>query len=121
VGIGGEVLSSEPIERTAMPETYMGSQVLAEIFFERRRQLDRYGYDAVNDANDAHVNGQMAMAACYMAYPIKREDLFPYGWDINEHSYRRGKKTRERLVVAAAFIVAEIERLDRMEGGGDAD
>jgi hypothetical protein len=98
--------------------------VLREVAMERERQRKEYGYDDGHD--DSQVNQEMAKAACYMAWPSDRlyqypgqevthpvEDLFPNEWELELHSYREGRSYRERLIIAAAFIVAEIERLDR--------
>jgi hypothetical protein len=101
--------------------------VLREIDIERKRQIEKFGYDASED--DGQIHGELAEAACYMAWPSEElpiyddiEDkhydvyhLFPTGWDIDTHTYRQGKTPRECLLVAAALIVAEIERLDRKE------
>jgi len=92
--------------------------VLEEIARERTRQVVVKGYTASHD--DEHVFGELAnTAACYAAAPdlgtvwyrnivLKTyHQVWPFGGD--------GPKPRPRrraLVIAAALLVAEIERLD---------
>lgn len=99
-----------------LPLTAAASDVLAE----RRRQLEDEGYDHAHD--DAHVNDEIAAAACFYAMPPAARDwdatstgygetladaIVPDGWVLSEGGRRRD------LVKAGALILAEIERLDR--------
>lgn len=100
---------------------------------ERRRQIEQEGWTPKHD--DSHSRGEMAMAAACYAAPIpiraemevscgcrglsecthvfgKSEWLDPWPWD--KEWDKRGKHDRLRqLVIAAALLVAEIERLQR--------
>jgi hypothetical protein len=89
-------------------------RVIREITMERKRQVEKLSYLPEDDDNQSR--GELAQAACYMAFPGDPSGLglFPRDWSLETHSYRRGKTTRERLVVAAALLVAEIERIDRL-------
>jgi hypothetical protein len=96
---------------------------LAKIAEARGRQISHYGYTREADAKQA--DGELAQAACYMAWPEPEWDgrdqfnlrlLWPVTWDLGEHSYREGKTAEERLVVAGAFILAELERLEAARG-----
>ena len=103
---------------THVPETFM---VLAEVAEERRRQIEK-GYDA--DHDDQRTGDELALAgACYAS----REPLFqvsfvremgshPFklAWPFTEQEDNRETYSyRRRLVIAAAFLVAEAERVDR--------
>ena len=114
-------------------------QAWADVLDERVRHAREAGW--TNDHDDGHRNGQLAMAAaCYAApEPIytKRgatqephyrsrlailgfieepayDDPFPWA---DEYDKRGRHDRRRRLVIAGALILAEIERLDRLEGG----
>ena len=89
--------------------------VLDDIIAERNRQIE-LGYDAEHD--DEHTNNQLARAAASYAvggglFKIQLNvplQVWPYQW-----YYEDEKTEREKLVIAAALLVAEIERLDRFE------
>ena len=97
--------------------------VLDEIAAERQRQLTLEGWTAEYD--DGHVNGELAMAAACFAvdeHLFRAEErpstsyapltayipLWP--WD---DAWWKPRDRRQNLVLAAALIVAEIERMDR--------
>lgn len=94
--------------------------VIDEIYEERVRQVHGEGWSPAHD--DGHDKGELAMAAaCYAAsetlyveqsYHDRTvfRDLWP--WSV-EWDKRRKHTRRRRMVIAAALIVAEIERLDR--------
>lgn len=94
---------------------------IADVIKERNRQINVERYDAAHD--DEHTDGSLALAA--VAYTIAP----PTGADItfHERTGARGediwpwsqaafkpRSTRENLVRAAALLVAEIERIDRL-------
>lgn len=81
---------------------------------EQHQQVE-LGYDPGHDANGFHTDGQLAMAGCYMAWPAPDPHLFPHDWDPEEHSFRHGKTRQEMLVVAAALLWAEFDRLNARE------
>jgi hypothetical protein len=102
--------------------------VLDEIEAERKRQISKEGWSIEHD--DDHGDGSLAdAAACYAATtrPFKAEefagvgyrpyttysDLWPKSWA--DHYFKPRKSRRRRLIIAAALLVAEIERLDRAE------
>jgi len=106
--------------------------VIDEIAAERKRQIEKEGYDFAHD--DEHSEGEIALAACCYAAPAPiftkddRANAFilsdPWPWDIrfDKRPYdgnvvrQPGKAQRRNLLVkAAALIVAEIERLDRAD------
>jgi hypothetical protein len=103
-------------------------ETLREVAMARAKQQTKHGH--INDHGVHYDAGQMAMCAAYMAYPadsIKDGDeddegdfigfeatvgiLFPKDWNIDRHAYRN-QPYRDRLIEAAALLVAEVERID---------
>jgi hypothetical protein len=99
---------------------------LDDIAKERQRQISKEGWTLAHD--DEHDRGELAdAAACYAATTraFKAEefagvgykpytsysDLWPQSW--SDHWFKPKKSRRRKLIIAAALIVAEIERLDR--------
>lgn len=75
---------------------------------ERARQIAEKGYTPAHD--DEHDHGEIAQAASEFAAPYSL-GLAPDSW-----AYHREKNTRlEQLTIAGALIVAEMERLMRLE------
>ena len=103
------------------------------IFDERKRQVDKEGYDRHHD--DEHVDGELAMAAvCYAApervYRMVNNERFktfidPFPWDeefdkrvyrgalVNNKDAELLKRIR-MLEKAGALVAAEIDRLLRV-------
>lgn len=86
--------------------------VIEEIAAERRRQIEAEGWTPEHD--DSHVMGELAMAAACYAAPtmFARADGLPELWPWSREWWKP-KDRRRNLVIAAALIAAEIERLDR--------
>lgn len=96
---------------------------LADIAAERQRQIEEEGYHLVHD--DGHVGGELAQAAACFALPPSwtthggdeiRRDFWP--WNPTPSLLRHPSdptRRRDELVRAGALIVAELERLDRLE------
>lgn len=112
----------------------IATPVLLEIGKERSRQVNSEGWSSEHD--DEHEDGSLAdAAACYAATTraFKAEefagvgykpytaysDLWPGSWA--DHWFKPKKSRRRKLVIAAALIVAEIERLDRAESQATAE
>ena len=107
------------------PEMHEGWTLNAaadDVMKERLRQIDAEGYDPAHD--DEHVNDEIAALACFYAMPDGARDwdatstgygdtlghaIIPENWSV-----KTGDRRRE-LVKAGALILAEIERLDRMQ------
>lgn len=113
------------------------------IAVERQRQIEQEGWTPEHDDN--HQAGELAQAACYYAYPFHHKNqgfkgglsgieaitvhldmlamLWPKGW--NAHWRKRREDLRPRthretirdLAKAGALIAAEIDRIQRQEGG----
>lgn len=85
------------------------ARVLEDIAAERQRQLEQY--DRAHD--DGHPGGELANAAALLAstVPVPSHAAEPiWAWDLRQ---KLAADRRRQLVVAAALLVAEIERLDR--------
>lgn len=91
------------------------TDILTEIADERGRQIAK-GYDPLHD--DAHTDDALADAAAYLAHSEEwrpYDDGGPTFPDWAEHIAAKWNHDRRRqLVIAAALLVAEIERLDRI-------
>lgn len=95
--------------------------VASEVLNERLRQIDSEDFSHAHD--DTHVGGELGMAAiCYMLHSqnLPRENLRHCAlellvnlWPWPEHWWKPRDRRRD-LVKAAALILAEIERLDRV-------
>lgn len=98
------------------------TQAAQDVLAERRRQVEVEGWTPEHD--DKHTNDELAALACFYAMPSgAREWSGPDGYgDTLGESIRpagwwqttTGDRRRE-TVKAGALILAEIERLDRVE------
>ncbi|TIL54350.1 hypothetical protein [Mesorhizobium sp.] len=102
---------------------------IADIAAERQRQINVEGWTPEHD--DKHDNAEMAWAAAAYSIGLPRlsgsvqfgkrflpwlERLWP--WDL---AWWKPSDRRRNLVKAGALIVAEIERLDRLQEQGGPD
>ncbi len=94
-----------------------GSQALADVAAERRRQMEVEGWTPEHD--DSHGGDLLTAAVCY-AQRRMDEDRFgvfssyaPAAWPWDA-SWWKPKDRRRDLIRAAALLVAELERLDRL-------
>lgn len=85
-----------------------------DITKERERQINEEGWTFAHD--DKWDAGQLALAAaCYAAPNVGPVNAWPFSSE-----WWKPKDRRSNLVRAAALLVAEIDRLDRIKKGGDA-
>ena len=101
-----------------------------DVVSERRRQRDGEGWTEEHD--DTHGQGELAQAAAAYALVGSLSDewrtrLFPSSWGTViwamwpsgwARTYFKPKDRRRDLVRAAALILADIERIDRIRVGG---
>lgn len=104
-----------------------------DVIAERTRQIEREGFDSVHD--DYHSGGELALAACCYAFaaqmpPITREVIKPAeggvansvtlseNWPFGD-DWWKPTTPRHDLVKAAALIIAEIERIDRLAASAE--
>jgi hypothetical protein len=104
----------------------MPNKVIDEIRVERKRQIDKEGWGDQHD--DRHRHSELLWAAVAYASPeiiYRRDDnryagsisfcdAWPLRW-ARKWDKRKKHGHRRRLVIAAALLVAEIERLDRID------
>lgn len=84
-------------------------RALADVIVEREKQRIQWG----NEHDDEHDDGSLAGVASFLAWPTDGEqsfDMEPPEWAAPLASKHA---RRQRLVIAAALLLAEIERLDR--------
>ena len=94
--------------RRIMDHHRISKLVVDEVLAERLRQIGQEGYTLARD--DHHRKGQLRLAgACYALYR-------PYSslWPWQPECFK-SKGHRQNLIIAAALLVAEIERLDRRD------
>lgn len=100
--------------------------IIDEVAAERLRQINAEGFDTDRD-DEEHPNGELALAAACYASPKRifiAEQLAGRGYETFtsyadawpwHNDWWKPKNRRRDLIRAAALIVAEIERLDRIE------
>lgn len=92
------------------------SIAIADIRAERARQMHGEGWTPEHDAG--HKNGELAAAAAAYAFSAATADRHysadPIGFWPWDARWWKPTTPRRDLVKAAALIVAEIERLDRL-------
>ena len=82
-------------------------EITTEILGERIKQ--KFAHNYIHEYDDQWIAGELLMAAD--AYMTNDAALWP--WADSKYSGHKHTK-RERLIKAAALIVAEIERMDRL-------
>lgn len=89
-----------------------------DVVLERFKQLRGKGYDAAHD-DAVNPSGELALAAACYAISASRADRQKYiqpppWWPWALDVYRPRPSRRQDLVTAAALLLAEIDRLDRL-------
>lgn len=84
---------------------------LASVIAERAKQKEQWG--DVHDDNE-HRHGELADAAVHLI-DRAHEDNETGLWWVRSLRAKYKNDYRKRLVIAAAWLLAEIERLDRAE------
>lgn len=81
---------------------------------ERLKQINKHGYTPEHD--DDHVDGEIAdAAACYANTIDSNEELIPY-WPWEPEYFKKEEKSRkEQIITACGLLMAEWERLERLE------
>lgn len=107
-----------PEDVAEVAATLLGTQAARDVMAERQRQVTAEGWTPEHD--DQHEVGELATAAaCYAGNAGGY--VWAGGWPGEVWPWAREwwkpSAPRRDLVKAAALILAEIERLDRAEGG----
>lgn len=87
------------------------TQALIDVAKERVRQVSEEGWTPEHD--DTHTNGALLQAA--IAYAADVQGWWPFGAGF------KPKTERENLIRAGALLLAEIERLDRLNAKADSN
>lgn len=87
-------------------------RALADVITEREKQRIQWG----DEHDDEHNDGSLAGAASFLAWPPEQS----FGMEAPDWSERIMDKwrndRRKQLVIAAALLLAELERMDRAGG-----
>jgi len=88
------------------------------IAIERQEQIEKHGFDAkhdeiYNDKNAHHTHGDLAYAATHCIWPSA--NYYPQQWSTNFKMKILTKSYKERLIIAAALLAAEIDRINSLE------
>ena len=89
------------------------SQGLLDVKAERNKQLEKWG----PEHDTRHIANELIWAAVYYACPNREQaqDAFMYtGWGW-QHGKRDERSPRERIIIATALLLAELDRLDALE------
>ena len=93
------------------------SKASDDVLAERERQKNVEGWTTEHD--DAHKGGEMSdAAASYASYGYSSSPPTLWPWD---NKWWKPKSHRRNCVKAAALLIAEIERLDRLEKATNAN
>lgn len=88
------------------------SKATEDVLAERQRQIMVEGWTLEHD--DEHGSGELAEAgACYAIFADQQGFSTPAHWPWDASWWKQAGRRRD-LVKAAALIIAEIERLDRL-------
>lgn len=106
---------TEPLYTNPQPSAGVATDAARDLLAERQRQISAEGWTPEHD--DEHGCGQLAAAAaCYAlsasGVPFELWQAF-WPWD---GAWLKTCESRRSLVKAGALILAEIERLDRLNG-----
>lgn len=99
----------------------MEAKAIMDVFRERHRQQhEQAGEGFTAEHDDRHAKGELVAAAvCYVLSQCKRltmgmlVDVVNRIWPFEVKWLAKGHGDRRSLVIAAALLIAEIERLDR--------
>lgn len=101
-------------QRIAELEARVFTSAAHDVLAERQRQINTEGWKPEHD--DEHVEGQLSdAAACYALFATDQRRPVPAHWPWSDDWWKQRGQRRD-LVRAAALIIAEIERLDRVAG-----
>jgi hypothetical protein len=95
----------------ALDDDHKGSSILVEVADERQRQIGK-GYDAAHDDQEEDLG--VLVSALTMTAECRMMMTHATFMRL-EHIRGRHPSRREQLIIAAALLVAEVERLDRIK------
>ena len=86
-----------------------GVELIAQ---ERQEQIEKHGHSVASDVKENAHNELLFGAIALIHFNVKE---MPGAWITNTINKMLSKPFKERLVVAGAFIAAEIDRLEELE------
>ncbi|WP_278912130.1 hypothetical protein [Deinococcus wulumuqiensis] len=95
--------------------SHIPTQAATDVLLERQRQQEVEGWTPEHD--DQHTDQSLARAAsAYVLYVTGHRTLALQAWPLSWlRKWFKPTDHRRTLVKAAALLIAEIERLDRLE------
>ena len=97
-----------------------GKTAIDLVVAERARQIDVEGFSPAHD--DRYRNDELATAAACYALPISISDKEVWGtslidlmWPLEADWWKPEQSRIRNMVKAAALLIAEIERIQRIE------
>jgi len=84
-----------------------GAELIA---IERQEQIDKHGRTIERDVNE-NSNNELAIAAMGLIDKYPSSHNFPEHWDSKLIQKMISKPYKERLIIAGAFLAAEIDRV----------
>lgn len=85
---------------------------------ERKEQLEKHGISVKNDAQFNSLmeyNGLPALPLAAIGLLDDSMSRVPSHWDRKRLEHMRSKPYKERLIIAGAFLAAEIDRVQFMD------
>ena len=89
------------------------SLAVSAILDARDRQIAK-GYDSSHDS--AHVAGQLVEAAICHALTARGDSIHAAAWWPFACDFHPAASDKEAVIIAAALLLAELERILRLEG-----
>lgn len=109
------LFGAKPVSEVPAPLIQL-SQAMTDVARERFRQINEEGWDEAHD--DQHANASLIFAANSYSFnainPAGKTAPPPPAWPWDKKWWKPSSPRRD-LVKAAALLIAEIDRLDRME------
>lgn len=96
-----------------MPEGLRMNKAAHSVITERHRQVTEEGYSIHRD--DVYVRNELAEAAAVYAVLAGKPGCSSSAWPWDKKTFKPSDDRRRDLVKAGALILAEIERLDRIQ------
>lgn len=106
-----EAVSATDDKLNGLLDRAMKTNALVSVLSERAKQIEQWGLEH----DDNHVAGELALAASRLANPNAGSSMATDGylpWAVTLRN-KYEDDPRKLLVIAAALLLAEIERLDR--------
>jgi len=94
-----------------------GLELIAQ---ERAEQIEKHGFSIENDVRNNRFSQLIDGAGALLLSNPKMRDI-PTFWDKERWRKMKGKSYKERLIISAALIAAEIDRMQAVEDRRQAE